>query len=54
MPASKAYPEVVISMPNVPLDGEELQPCISGTQAMFAPSKRVGKSRSGTEVDAEG
>lgn len=54
MPASKAYPEVVIRMSNVQLDGEELQPCINGTQAAFAPSKHVGKSRSDAEVDAEG
>lgn len=54
MPASTAYPEVVISMPNVPLDGEESQPCISGSQATLMPSERVGKSRSGIEVDAKG
>ena len=54
MPASRAYPEVVISMPNVPFDGEESKPCISGSQATFAPGERVGQSRSGVEVDAEG
>ena len=54
MLASKAYPEVVISMPNVPLDGEDSQPRVSGSQATFAPSERAGKSRRGVEVDAEG
>lgn len=54
MPASTAYPEVVICMPDVLLDGEELQPCISGSQAPLVPSKHAGKCRSGIEVDAEG
>lgn len=54
MPASTAYPEVLISMLNVPLDGEELQSCISGSQATLVPSERLGKSRSGIEVDAKG
>lgn len=55
MPASTAqHPQFVISMPNVPLDAEELQPCISGSQATLVPSELVGKSRSGIEVDAKG
>lgn len=41
-------------MPDMPCDEEESQPCISGSQATFVPSERVGKSRSSVEVDAEG
>lgn len=53
-PAQHSTQEVLISMPNVPLDAEELQSCISGSQATLVPSERLGKSRSGIEVDAEG
>lgn len=42
MPASTAYPEVVICMPNVLLDGEELQPCISGSQALLVQTSMQG------------
>lgn len=54
MPASKAHPGVVINIPNVQFDGEESQPCVSGSQATFVLSEHVEKSRSGIEVDAEG